>query len=1063
MMAALAAILGRPRTVLTMMVVMVATGIWAYITLPKEAAPDVQVPVFYVSTILQGISPEDSERLLIKPMEAQLRGLEGLKEITSIASQGHAGIIVEFNAGVDKEKVGQDVREKVDLAKGEMPSEAEEPTVNEINLSLFPVIAVILSGNVPERTLYRHARRLKDEIESIPSVLEANLSGHREELLEVVIDELRLESYNISMAELLQAVTQNNKLVAAGALDTGRGRFNIKVPGLFETARDVYNLPVKVSGDGVVVLSDVAEIRRNFKDPQRYARFNGRPAIAIEVIKRIGSNIVDNNAEVRKRVEAFTTKWPGAIRVDYSLDLAKRVFEVLNSLQSAILTAIALVMIVVVAALGMRSALLVGLAIPTSFLVGFLLVAALGLTINNMVMFGMVLTVGILVDSAIVVVEYADRKMAEGLTRGQAYLMAAQRMFWPIFSSTATTLAAFFPMLFWPGVAGEFMSYLPITVIVVLTASLVTAMVFVPVMGSIFGKSTDQNSQALRQLAGEDTGDLSKIPGFTGAYIRLLQRLMPHPGKVALLALAVLIGAIALFTRFNNGTQFFIDTEPEQAIVLVSARGNLAANEELKLAREVEKIILAVKGVEAVFTRTGNASSGPKIGSGVSLDVPRDMIAQLTVDLKPYDDRRKGAVILQEIRDKTRTLAGIKVEVRKREEGPPTGKDVRLQIRADTKEQAIAVAAKVRRHFDTSVNDLIDVEDGRPLPGIEWVVNVDRKEAGRFNADIVSVGALIQMVTNGILVGTYRPDDSQDEVDIRARLPQGQRSVDRIDQLRLRTKSGLVPIVNFATRTPRPAVDTITRKDGRVSIDVKANVKRGVLVDAKVNEIRAWLNTQNWPDGVQFKFRGADEEQQESGAFLTKALLGALFLMFIILVTQFNSFYHTALTLSTVVMSVVGVLIGMMVTGQAFSVIMTGTGIVALAGIVVNNSIVLIDTYHRLLETGMNITDAVLRTAAQRLRPVLLTTITTICGLLPMALQLNVDFFARSISIGGVTTVWWVQLSTAIIWGLSFATLLTLVLTPVLLAAPETYRSNWRKSGWRSLIPRWPARALKSS
>lgn len=1059
MMNALSAILSRPRTLLSLMVVMVSVGLWAYLTLPKEAAPDVQVPVFYISISLQGISPEDSERLLVKPMETELRGLEGLKEITAIASQGHAGIILEFNAGIDQEVAGVNVREKVDLAKSELPNEAEEPIVNKINLSLFPVVVVILSGNVPERTLYRHARQLKDEIESISSVLSANLAGHREELLEIIIDDTRLQSYNISQSELLKAVTQNNKLVAAGALDTGKGKFNIKVPGLFENAKDVYNLPVKVFGDVVVTLSDVAEIRRTFKDPTSYARFNGRPAIALEVVKRIGSNIIENNAQVRKTVANLSKNWPKAIKIDYSLDLSERIFEVLGSLQSAIITAIALVMIVVVAALGIRSALLVGLAIPTSFMIGFLFVGLFGLTINNMVMFGMVLTVGILVDSAIVIVEYADRKMAEGLERGKAYLMAAQRMFWPVFSSTATTLAAFLPMLFWPGVSGEFMRYLPITVILVLTASLVTAMLFLPVLGSIFGKSEQSDDAGLKLLAGNEKGDLGKLPGAAGVYVRLLQKLIYHPAKVTLCAIAVMVIAVMAFTKFNNGVTFFIDSEPEQAMVMVSARGNLSALQQLALAQEVEKVILNVKGVKAVLTSTGGSGAGPKIGTGSGQDVPRDMIAQLTVDLKDFKKRRKGAIILQEMRDRTKGIAGIKVEVRKREEGPPTGKDVRLQIRADNKAKAIAAAARVRLYLDTKVKDLIDIEDGRPLPGFEWVLQVDRKEAGRFGADIASVGALVQLVTNGILVGTYRPDNSQDEIDIRVRFPKSQRSVSQLDQLRLQTSKGLVPIVNFATRKAKPAVDTIVRKDGRVSIDVKANVVKGVLANQKVAEIKVWLAQQKWPDGVSFKFRGADEEQAAAGAFLGNAMLGALFLMFLILVTQFNSFYHTILTLSTVVMSVVGVLIGMMVTGQSFSVIMTGTGVVALAGIVVNNSIVLIDTYHHLRDSGLEVIDAVLRTSAQRLRPVLLTTVTTICGLLPMALQINVDFFGRSISFGGVTSVWWVQLSTAIISGLSFATVLTLILTPVLIAAPEVYREKWRNSGWSLKKLPWPRRA----
>jgi len=1053
-MNALEAILRRPRSVLTMMVVLVFSGIYVYLTIPKEADPDIQVPVLYVSITQEGISPEDAERLLIKPMESELRGLDGLKELTATGSQGHAGIILEFRAGVDPEAASQDVREKVDLARGELPGEADEPVVHEINLSLFPVIVVTLSGDVPERTLYQHARKLKDEIEGLPTVLQADLSGHREELLEIVIDSLRLESYSITQQELISAITRNNRLIAAGALDSAKGRFNIKVPGLFETARDVYNLPVKVSGEGVVTLSDVAEIRRTFKDASSFARHNGKPAIAISVIKRLGANIVDNNDQVRKTVTNFTSKWPKSIRVDFTLDQSKTIFEILGSLESAILTAIALVMIVVVAALGLRSALMVGLAIPSSFMIGFLLVAGLGMTLNMMLMFGMVLTVGILVDGAIVIVEYADRKMAEGLERAEAYILAAKRMFWPIVSSTATTLAAFVPMLLWPGVSGEFMSYLPITVILVLSASLVTAMVFLSVIGGLIGKSEDTDVEALRALAGETDGDITRLGGPAGWYARILNRAVHHPTKVVAAAIVLMVGIVALFGATAPGVRFFVDTEPEQAVIFISARGNLSAREELAVVRQVENIVLKVRGVDSVFTATGGGGGGPNIGAGVGQDVPKDQVGQITIELAPYETRRKGALILQEIRERTAPLPGIRVEVRKREDGPPTGKAVRLQVRADDRARAYAAARRIRRHFET-VNGLIDIEDELPLPGFEWVLKVDREQAGRFQADIASVGTLIQLVTNGVLVGTYRPNDARDEIDIRVRFPADERSVNRLDTLRLQTPAGLVPISNFVTRKARQRVDSVTRKDGRPSIYVKANTAPGVLASAKVAEIRQWLDAQTWPDDVRFKFRGADEEQKESGAFLAKAMVGALFLMFIILLTQFNSFYHTVITLSTVVMSVVGVLVGMMVTGQDFSVIMTGTGIVALAGIVVNNSIVLIDTYHRLRDSGLGVIDAVLRSSTQRLRPVLLTTLTTICGLLPMALQINLNFFDRSISFGSVTSIWWVQLSTAIIFGLGFATLLTLVLTPVLLAAPTVYRENY--AAWRGGPKRAPA------
>lgn len=1046
MMQALESIILRPRTVLTLMVVMLLTGIYTYITIPKEADPDIDVPVFYISISHQGISPEDAERLLVKPMETHLRGLDGVKEITGVASQGHAGIIVEFSIDIDHAEASADLREKVDQAKAELPEEADEPTVNEINLSLFPVIVVNLSGDVPERTLYNHARKLKDKIEAISSVLEANLAGHREELLEVVIDPTRLESYNISQQQLVQAVTNNNKLVAAGFMDNGQGRFNVKVPGLFEKARDVFELPIKVSKESVITLSDVAEIRRSFKDASAYSRFNGKPAIAIQVIKRLGSNVVENNQEVRKAVADFTKDWPKTIKIDLALDQSKFIFEVLGSLQSAIMTAIALVMIVVVAALGNRSALMVGLAIPTSFMIGFLLIGLMGMTVNMMLMFGMVLTVGILVDGAIVIVEYADRKMAEGLVRRDAYVLAAKRMFWPVVSSTATTLAAFMPLLLWPGVPGKFMSYLPITVIIVLSASLLTAMIFLPVIGSLIGKSEAQEEEVkvAQMLAGKNQVNYNDVPGMAGAYARFLQKIIYHPGKVLIASLLLVVGVFYAFGKVSKGVEFFVDTEPEQAVVFVSARGNLSAVEQLNLVKEVEKIVLDVKGIKATFTNTGGSSSGPSQNQGVE-DAPADQIGQITIELKDFSERRKGKVILQEIRDRTKNLAGIKVEVRKREEGPPTGKAVRLEIRGDDLQEVDKTTKIVRAHFNTKVAGLRDIEDTRPLPGIEWQLTVSRKEAGRFGADIVSVGAMIQLVTNGILVGKYRPDDAQDEVDIRVRLPKSERTIDQLDQLRLQTPNGLVPISNFVTRQAQPRVNTITKKDGSFVMTVKANVQEGVLGDTKVKEIDKWLKSQNWPGSISFRFRGADEEQKESGAFLGKAMLGALFIMFLILVTQFNSFYQAVLTLSTVVLSIVGVLIGMMVTGQTFSIIMTGTGIVALAGIVVNNSIVLIDTFNRLKNMGIDSVDATLRACAQRLRPVMLTTITTICGLLPMALQINMNFIDRSIQFGSVTSIWWVQLSTAIIFGLGFATLLTLVLTPAMLAMPQIYGEKWKR------------------
>ncbi len=1131
MIGALENILSRPKTVITMMIVMTIAGILSYISVPKEANPDIDVPVYYVSIGQRGVSPEDAERLLVKPMETQLRGLEGLKELTAVASEGHAGIVLEFQIGSDKDKVLANIRDKVDLAKAEIPADADEPAVFETNFALQPTIIVTLSGDVPERTLYNLARKLKDEIESITSVREANLKGTREEQLEVILDLLKLESYDITQAELLNALAQYNQLVPAGFIDDGASRFNVKLPGLVENALDVYSIPIKQNGEGVVTLGEVADIRRNFKDASTYTRVNGQPAMSLEVVKRIGTNIIDNNTAVREVVDEYTKNWPETVKVNYMIDQSSFIFEVLGSLQSSIMTAISLVMIVVIGSLGFLSGLLVGLAIPTSFMVGFLILAFMGMTINMMVMFGLVLTVGMLVDGAIVMIEYADRKMAEGLKPREAYNRAAKLMFWPIVSSTATTLAAFLPLLLWPGVSGEFMSYLPVMVIIVLTASLLTALVFVPVTGTVmaqFGEFIAPHARIMQTLAafvlgtlafwsGEEFGanifsqdsallnalvgmssftqlmfatviglaiaygvwkltgylarrsqahdntknvaaemlsadadlDPQKLPGFMGVYVRFLNMVSGNLIGNAVIISAVVALTVTTFTMFgthSKGVEFFVDEEPDVATVFVQARGNLSGNDIRNLGIEVEKQVLQVSGIDNVVmtaTAPGGGGSGGGITIGAPQDMPADVVVTMQIELAPYSVRRKATEIFDEILERTSSIGGIKVEIRKIEGGPPTGKDIRLQMTSTNYDLLSEQVGTVRAFLDKD-SDLRDVEDARPLPGIEWQIDVDREEAGRYNAGIAAVGSMVQLVTNGVQIGKYRPDDSEDEVDIIVRLPESERSLDKLSELRLRTPNGQVPISNFIEMNPQQKVSSITRRDGLYAMDLKTNLGKAIpfegrelTPDDKVKQIQTWLDSQEWPEDLHFRFRGADEDQKEAGAFLGKAAAGALFLMFIILVTQYNSFYQTFLTLSTVILAVVGVLIGLMVTGQKFSIIMTGTGVVALAGIVVNNAIVLIDTYNRLRSEGVGVHDAVLKTSAQRLRPIMLTTFTTILGLIPMALTVNFDYINRVISYGSITSIWWVQLSTAVIAGLAFSTLLTLVLTPVMLSLPQ--------------------------
>lgn len=1127
MIAMLENVLRRPKTVLTLMLVIIAAGVVSYISIPKEANPDIDVPVFYVSVSQNGVSPEDAERLLVRPLEGQLQGLDGLEEITAVASEGHAGVILEFDIAFDKDEAMADVRDRVSRAQAEMPSEADEAQIFETNFSLVPTIVVALSGDVPERQLYDMARELRDELENIGTVLEANLVGHREEMLEVNIDLARLEAYNIGQTELVNALQFNNALVPAGVFDTGGGRFNVKVPGLLETAQDVLSIPIRENDDATVTLADVADIRSTFQDPVSFTRVNGEPSIAVEVIKRLGTNIIENNVQVREVVERVSADWPHTVHVDFLVDQSSFIDEVQGSLQASIMTAILLVMIVVLFALGLKSALLVGLAIPTSFMLGFLILGTTGLTVNMMVMFGLVLTVGLLVDGAIVMVEYADRKIAEGLEPTEAFIRAAKLMFWPIVSSTATTLAAFMPMLLWPGVPGEFMSYLPLMVIIVLTSALFTALIFLPVTGALVGqvsywmgrhslgivtsvlsigiafaamavlqgalgtimplapedggfapalialavvaalllfiplravlapivhwqqsraaRAAHEKQAEARKLSNAEHFEPKNLKGITGIYVRTLASFATTKvGNIVAIGCVIAFAGISLaaFMSANNGVEFFVEEEPDVAIMLVSARGNLSAVETRDLVVEVEARLLTVAGIESLMTTTQPTGGA---GGGASLnisDVPPDMIGQIQIELADYTNRRSAAEIFAEVNALTADLAGIRTEIREIEGGPPTGKDVTLEIRGTNYDTVLETTRMVRAHIET-VEGLQDLEDDTPLPGIEWQIAIDREEAGRFGASIAAVGPMVQLVTTGILIDTYRPDNTDEEVQIRVRLPEEQRTLEQLDALRIQTSHGQVPLSNFVTREAAPRVATITRVDGAYAMVVKANAAEGVDYNEKVAEVQAWLETQDLPSSISYRFRGADEEQAESGAFLMQAMVGSLFLMFIILLTQFNSFYQSILTLGTVVLAVFGVLLGMAITGQAFSIIMTGTGILALAGIVVNNAIVLMDTFNRFLDDGMDRIEAAMKAAAQRSRPILLTTITTIAGLIPMALQINLDFFGRVIQVGSITSSWWVQLATAVIAGLAFSTVLTLLIVPVMLCLPTVWNASF--------------------
>jgi multidrug efflux pump len=1038
----------RRKVIIAVTLVASLFGLLAYLTVPRESEPDITIPFVAVIVPYPGVSPEDSERLLVRPLERELQSIEGLKEMNARASQGMAFVGLEFEVNFDKDKVLQDVRAKVDLARGRFPPDAEEPIIEEANISEDPVLGVVLSGPAPERELYTRARQVQDRLEALPGVLKVEIGGGREELLEVTIDPLRMEAYNVTTGELASVIARNNQLIPAGNLQNVQGAFAVKLPGVIQEPRDVLLLPIKKSGDRIVTVGDIGDVRRTFKEASTITRYNGQPAMNLYIVKRPGANLLNTVKEVRETVAKEQKGWPASlpINVDYSFDESEFIGHTLTMLESGLITATLLVMLIIIGSLGIRQGLMVGSAIPICFMIGFLVLKQMGITLNQMVMFGMVLAVGILVDGGIVVVEYADRKMAEGLDRKEAFAAAGKRMFWPVTNGVLTTLCAFLPFLFWNSIAGKFMSYLPITLFFVLGASIFVALIFTPALGTLVGRKQGVDLAQLAEIEKSEHGDPRQMKGFMGWYARALTSAGKRPFLVTAGALVVIVAIVFAFASKPHRTNFFLDIDPDNVTVFVKARGNLSTEAKDALVRQVEAKLTGVRGVEAMDTRVG---SGGGFGAGRGNGPPNDMIGRINLEFVDYEVEKSmgitGQGIVDDVRKRLTEIPGVFTEVRLPQGGPPVGKDVQVELRSEDPTALNHAADTIRAHLAKDPQ-IIELEDTRTSPGIEWNFTVDRVAAGRYGVDVLSVGQAIQFVTNGILVGKYRPDDAQDELDIRVRFPPEARNIAAFDRLKITTPQGPVPASYFIKMNPAQQVTGINRRDGQRLVVVQANVK-GMAPNQKIAQLKPWLQKAGIDSSVRWKFIGADEEGQQAGVFFMVAMLVTLFLMFMILLWQFNSFYGVVVTLSAVVLSTVGVLLGASInlfhTYDYLSVIMLGTGIVALAGVVVGHNIVLVDTFYQLRRAGYEADDAAVRAATQRFRPVMLTTVVTVIGLLPMMFQLHPDFRDGGVDVRSPGSEWWVQLSATVVWGLSFSTLLTLFLTPAALAAPKSLHASF--------------------
>ncbi len=1031
------AAISRSRTTISIFVASMLVGFVSYLSIPIEMFPDIQVPVVVSTIIHEGISPEDAERLLTKPAELELKTIDGITTISSFSSEGAATIMTEFDISFESSTALAEVREAINRAKARFPQSTEEPIIQEVSAVQMPIVQIAIGGDgVPERVLLRIAENLQREIEILPEILEAPMVGNREELLEVVIDPSKLETYGIPNSAIIQAVTSNNRLIAAGQVDTGQGSFSIKVPGLIENAQDLFELPLASTDLGVVTVSDIADVRRTFKDATRYSYANGTQTISLNIMKRKGANLVQAMEGIDALVQEVRPTLPPAVTLSYINNSVPMVLEQNSGLSGNMATAMVLVLIVVIASVGVRSGLLVTLAVPFSFFFAFIVISLLDFTYNFMVIFGLLLGLGMLIDGAIVMVEYADRKMAEGLDSREAYKASVKRMFWPILASTATTLAAFLPIMFWPGVSGQFMSYLPITVFAVLIGSLFYALLFAPTIGALIGKSSEADKTFLKNL---EEGDPEKTIGVTALYARLLEIAVRFPLTVFTLSIATLVTIVFSYTRWGEGVEFFVSPEPLQTQVQIFARGNFSPAELRDVMLDAEARIQEISYFSGIVTQSG---AGQQMG-GSQQSAP-DLIGTIFIELTDRRTRELDGFQIENLyRAAIASIPGVRAEIVTIEQGPPVGKEIQVELAGDDLDLLFSEARRIRDFLENDMVGLIDIDDTAPIPGIEWEINVDRAQAAMLGANMTEIGTAIQLMTTGVFMGDYRPNDSEEEVDIRVRYPMEYRGLDQLDSIRISTINGPVPISSFVTREAKQKVSSIQRVDGNRVVYVRANPAPGVFADSKLQEIERFLAANPPDSGVFYQFRGANEEQEESAAFLVQAFALSMALMAILLVTQFNSYYQALLILSSVLLSTAGVLLGLLTTGQPFSVMLTGIGIVALAGIIVNNNIVLIDTFNVLKQEhpGWSLSEVIVHTGVQRLRPVFLTTFTTGFGLLPLAMNMSVDLVGAEIEIGGPIASQWAGLASTIVFGLSFATILTLIVTPAMLALPARLRA----------------------
>lgn len=1019
----------RRSTVFALMLIILIVGVYSYLALPRESTPDITIPVVLVVTSYEGVASGDIESLITHPIERKLKGLKDVEEIRSVSAEGSSMITIEFIPDVNIDNALQWVRDKVDQAKGDLPTDLEnDPSILEINMSEFPILMVAISGQADETILKKVAEEFEDRIEQISGVLDVVITGGRTRQIRVEFDPDRLYAYKISLGEVIRAIKRENVNIPGGSIDIGQGKYLLRIPGEFTDPAEIDNLVLTERDGRVIYFKDVANIVDAFEDRTSLARLNSAQSVSLAIKKRTGANIIEVADQVFALLKVAEPQLPPGVELAVTLNQSKDIRRMVTELENNIITGLILVVTVLFLFLGLRNSIFVALAIPFSMLLTFGVLQLLGITLNMVVLFSLILALGMLVDNAIVIVENVFRHMQEGKSAISAAKIAAAEVGWPVITSTLTTLCAFFPMIFWPGIMGEFMKYLPITLIVTLTSSLFVALVINPTLCGHF--------MVLHEKADLTQRDPSKIIQLYECTLEfaLRQRLL-----VVSASFLLLVGITVAYGLLGHGIELFPDMEPNRAFVEIKAPEgtSLAASDQLAL--QVEQLIKGEQDLRFVISEVGVSSSDM---GGESI---QSNFGKISLDFLERDERAEDSrAVLDRIRTAVSPLPGAEFKVEKQKEGPPTGPPVSVEVSGESIDVLDQLVTDARQRIK-DVPGLVDLKDDFSKAKPEIRIDVDREKASLLRLSTADISEMVKAAISGTKLGVYR--QGEDEYDIIARMPEDRRTaVTDVENLLVPAVDGSpVPLSTLATVKLSSGFGAIRHIDQKRVVSITANTfgrnSNEVLLD-----VQQRLSELPLPSGYAINYSGEQEEQQKASAFLLKAFVGAVLLIMLVLISQFNSVLQTLIVMTSVVLSLTGVFLGLMLTATPFGIIMTGIGVISLAGVVVNNAIVLIDYINQLVKEGMELNTALIRAGTVRFRPVLLTAATTILGLLPMAIGVSFNFKTFSWEIGGESADWWGPMAVAVIYGLAFATLLTLVVVPVLYSLAESARTKfWRK------------------